>query len=74
MSEPNRHRSALLARNEMGEVTVCQCEVVQLTLGPVTIRIPLAQLTTVSELMTEAVSSLSEGVELQAAPGSHLHN
>ncbi len=74
MSETNGHRVALLAQNAMGRVTVCQCEVVQVTLGPVTLRIPLSQLTAVAELMTEAVSSLSEGVELQTAPSPHLHH
>ncbi|MEM6532677.1 MAG: hypothetical protein AAF654_08630 [Myxococcota bacterium] len=70
----HRHQHAVLAKNGIGQVNVCCCGTVQLTLGPVTVRIALDQLETVACLLNDAVDAvptvIAESIE-DDAPALH---
>ncbi|MGJ8620190.1 MAG: DUF6686 family protein [Methylophilaceae bacterium] len=59
MSQKNEHRRILLNKNQSGVVEYCeQCEVVELEIGPVSIRLQAQDLELFSTLIQEADTRL----------------
>ncbi|MEM6731799.1 MAG: hypothetical protein AAF658_09595, partial [Myxococcota bacterium] len=69
-----QHRSAVLAKNDVGNVSVCCCGTVSLNFGPMTLRVPAARLADIADLVNRSMQVLNSEDDLETVDESqHCH-
>ncbi|MDI1308672.1 MAG: hypothetical protein PSV17_04465 [Methylotenera sp.] len=67
MTTKNQHSRMLLSKNESGAITFCEsCDVLELEIGAISLRINSLSLELLSQLMIEATKSMNTYKQEQA--------